>query len=67
MNFVFVPKGMSSKERMDELYREFIRNFYTGKNWIRKFPVLMFKSPESVKRVFRHLPAFLRIRREFAG
>ncbi|NVN99028.1 MAG: radical SAM protein [Geobacteraceae bacterium] len=67
MNFVFVPHGMPSKERMDELYREFIRNFYTGKNWIRKFPGLMFKSTDSVKRVIRHLPAFLRIRREFTS
>lgn len=67
MNFVFVPRGIPSKERMDELYREFIRDFYTGKNWISKFPGLMFKSPESVKRIIRHLPRFLKIRKEFAS
>lgn len=67
MNFVFVPSGIASRERLDELYSSFIREFYTGKNWVRKFPGLMFKSPDSVKRIIRNLPAFLKIRKEFAA
>jgi len=67
MNFVFVPSGIASRERLDELYNGFIREFYTGKNWVRKFPGLMFKSPDSVKRIIRNLPAFLKIRKEFAA
>lgn len=65
MNFVFVPRGIASKERLDELYNAHIRGFYTGRNWTRKFPGLMFKSPDSVKRIIRHLPEFLRIRKDF--
>ncbi len=65
MNFVFVPRGIASKARLDEIYRKFIRSFYTGRNWTRKFPGLMLKSPDSVKRVLRNLPSFLKIRKEF--
>jgi radical SAM superfamily enzyme YgiQ (UPF0313 family) len=67
MNFVFVPRGIASKERLDELYNRFIREFYTGRNWVRKFPRLMLGSPDSVRRIVRNFPAFLRIRREFAA
>ncbi len=67
MNFVFVPRGIPSRERLDELYNQFIREFYTGRNWVRKFPGLMFKSPDSVRRIIHNLPDFLRIRREFTG
>jgi radical SAM superfamily enzyme YgiQ (UPF0313 family) len=66
MNFVFVPRGFASKERLDEIYGDFIRSFYTGRNWLRKFPGLMLKSPDSVKRLLRNLPAFLKIRKEFS-
>ncbi len=65
LNFVFVPKGIQSKERLDELYKRFIKQFYTGKNWTRKFIPLLFKSPDSAKRLVRNLPTFLRIRSEF--
>jgi radical SAM superfamily enzyme YgiQ (UPF0313 family) len=67
MNFVFVPRGIASKARLEELYREFIRRFYTGRNWVRKFPGLMLQSPDSVKRLLRHLPSFLKIRKEFSA
>jgi radical SAM superfamily enzyme YgiQ (UPF0313 family) len=65
MNFVFVPRGIGSRQRLDELYNGFIRGFYTGRNWVWKFPLLMIKSPDSVIRLVRNLPAFLRIRRDF--
>ncbi len=65
LNFVFVPKGIESKERLDELYKQFIKRFYTGKNWIRKFGPLMFKSPHSTYRMFRNLPTFLKIKHDF--
>ena len=66
MNFVFVPQAISSRERLDELYRDIVRNFYTGRNWVRKFPGLMLKSPDSVRRVVGNLPALLKIRKEFS-
>ncbi len=65
LNFVFVPKGIESKERIDELYKQFIKQFYTGRNWTRKFVPLMFKSPDSARRLFRKLPTFLKMKRDF--
>ncbi len=65
LNFVFVPKGIASKERLDELYKQFVKQFYTGRNWTRKFVPLLFKSPDSARRLFSNLPTFLRIRNEF--
>ena len=65
LNFVFVPKGIESKERLDELYKQFIKQFYTGRNWTRKIVPLMFKSPDSAKRLFKNLPTFLKIKRDF--
>jgi radical SAM superfamily enzyme YgiQ (UPF0313 family) len=65
LNFVFVPKGIESKDRLDDLYKQFIKRFYTGKNWIRKFWPLMFKSPDSTYRMIRNLPTFLKIKNDF--
>jgi anaerobic magnesium-protoporphyrin IX monomethyl ester cyclase len=65
LNFVFVPKGIESKERLDELYNAFIKRFYTGKNWTRKFVPLMFRSPDSAYRMIKNLPAFLKIKKDF--
>jgi anaerobic magnesium-protoporphyrin IX monomethyl ester cyclase len=65
LNFVFVPKGIESKERLEELYKQFIKGFYTGRNWVRKFGPLMFKSPHSAFRLIKNLPAFLKIKNDF--
>ncbi|MDO9288722.1 MAG: radical SAM protein [Thermodesulfovibrionales bacterium] len=66
LNFVFVPHGIASGERLDELYRQSLKKFYTSKNWLRKFGPLMFKSPHSTFRMLRNLPTFLRVKNEFA-
>lgn len=65
MNFVFIPKDIGSKERLEGLYKQFIKGFYTGKNWVRKFVPLMFKSPHSAYRMIRSLPTFLKIKNDF--
>jgi len=65
LNFVFVPKGIESKERLEELYKQFIKGFYTSKNWLRRFGPLMVKSPHSTYRMIRNLPTFLRVGNEF--
>ncbi len=42
LNFVFVPKGIGSKERLDDLYKQFIKQFYTGQELdpqVRSAPV----------------------------
>jgi radical SAM superfamily enzyme YgiQ (UPF0313 family) len=65
MNFVFVPKGIESKEKMEKLHRQAIKRFYTGKNWMSKFWPLMFKCPDSTYRMIRNLPSFLKIKKDF--
>jgi radical SAM superfamily enzyme YgiQ (UPF0313 family) len=65
LNFVFVPKGMESKEKMEKLYSQSIKRFYTGKNWTRKFGPLMLKCPGSTFRIIKNLPTFLNIRKQF--
>jgi len=65
LNFVFVPKGIESREKMERLYNQSIKRFYTGKNWIRKFGPLMFKCPDSTFRLIKNLPTFLNIRKQF--
>jgi anaerobic magnesium-protoporphyrin IX monomethyl ester cyclase len=65
LNFVFVPKGIESKDRLDELYKQFLKKFYTGRNWMRKFGPLMFKSPHSTLRMIKGMPTFLRIKNDF--
>ena len=65
MNFVFVPKGIESKEKMEKLHRQAIKRFYTGKNWMSKFWPLMFKCPDSTYRLIKNLPTFLKIKKDF--
>ena len=65
MNFVFIPKGIESKEKMEKLHRQAIKRFYTGKNWMKKFWPLRFKCPDSTFRIIKNLRTFLRIRNQF--
>lgn len=65
LNFVFIPKGIPSRERLEELYKQTMKRFYTSRDWMRKFPRLMFKSPHSAFRFFKHLPTYLRIKADF--
>ncbi len=65
LNFVFIPKGIASRERLEQLYKQFIRKFYTSYNWISKFFLLCFKSPHSMERILKNLPVFLKIKSDF--
>ncbi|MRR33801.1 radical SAM protein [bacterium] len=59
MNFVFVPRGMT-RERLEELYGEFIRRFYhrTRIHW--GYTRMLWKSPHSIAVFLRNLPEILR-------
>ena len=46
-------------------YSAFIKRFYTGKNWTRKFVHLIFQSPDSAFRMIKNLPAFLKMKKDF--
>jgi anaerobic magnesium-protoporphyrin IX monomethyl ester cyclase len=65
LNFVFIPQGIKSKERLNNLYNQCIRKFYTGRNWVSKFGLLCIKSPHSVGRIIKNLSIFLKIKNDF--
>jgi anaerobic magnesium-protoporphyrin IX monomethyl ester cyclase len=65
VNSVFVPKGIESKQRLDDHYMQFLKRFYSGKNWARKFGPLLLKCPSSGYRLLRNLPTFIRMKNDF--
>jgi anaerobic magnesium-protoporphyrin IX monomethyl ester cyclase len=65
LNFVFVPKGMESKERLDQLYNEHVKRFYTDPDWRGKFTRRLWQHRHSLRHLLFNLPAFLAARRYF--
>jgi radical SAM superfamily enzyme YgiQ (UPF0313 family) len=65
VNFVFVPKGIESKERLDQLYDEHVRRFYTDPAWRRTFMKRIWQHRRSLRHMLFHLPSFLAARRHF--
>jgi hypothetical protein len=58
MNFVFVPHGMT-KQRLEELYNEFIRSFYRRPRIHLGYAGMLWKSPHSIK-FMRNLPEIIK-------
>ena len=65
LNFVFVPQGISSRERLDQLYNEHVKRFYTDPAWRRKFRSRLWEHRHSLWHMVRHLPDFIAARRHF--
>jgi anaerobic magnesium-protoporphyrin IX monomethyl ester cyclase len=65
LNFVFVPGGISSRERLDHLYNEHVKRFYSGKEWRRRFARRLWQHRKSLLYLIRHLPSFARARKNF--
>jgi radical SAM superfamily enzyme YgiQ (UPF0313 family) len=59
MNFVFVPKGLT-RERLEELYNEFISRFYRRSRIHWGYTKMLWKSPHSIAVFLRNLPEILR-------
>ena len=59
MNFVFVPHGMT-RERLEELYNEFIRAFYRRTRIHWGYTRMLWQSPHSIAVFLRNLPEILR-------
>lgn len=59
VNFVFVPHGLT-KERLEELYNEFIRRFYRRSRIHWGYTKMLWKSPHSIAVFLRNLPEILR-------
>lgn len=58
MNFVFVPRGMT-KAQLENLYDEFIRRFYHRSSIHWGYASMLWRSPRSILKFLRHLPAIL--------
>lgn len=65
LNFVFVPKGISSRERLDRLYNEHVKRFYSGKEWRRTFARRLWQHRWSLWYLVKHLPSFARAKKNF--
>ncbi|MBN1365740.1 MAG: radical SAM protein [Syntrophaceae bacterium] len=65
LNFVFVPKGIASPERLDQLYNEYVKNFYSDKEWRKKFRKRIWQHRKSIIYLMRHLPSFWSAKNQF--
>jgi anaerobic magnesium-protoporphyrin IX monomethyl ester cyclase len=65
LNFVFLPSGIESRERLDHLYGEFVKGFYMSKNYRRKFTRRLWQHRYSLLYFLRHIPSFLEAKRTF--
>ncbi len=65
LNFVFVPKGISSRERLDRLYNEHVKRFYSDRAWRRRFARRLWQHRWSLWYLIKHIPSFARARKNF--
>jgi radical SAM superfamily enzyme YgiQ (UPF0313 family) len=65
LNFVFVPKGIASRERLDQLYNEHVKRFYSDKGWRNKFRKRIWQHRKSLMYLLRHLPSFWSAKNQF--
>ncbi len=65
LNFVFVPKSIGSKERLDHLYNEHVKRFYTSRDWLRRFRKRIWQHRHSLWHMLKNLPDFLAAKNQF--
>jgi radical SAM superfamily enzyme YgiQ (UPF0313 family) len=65
LNFVFVPKGVASRERLDELYNGHVKRFYSDPRWRARFRRSLWEHRRSLLYLIRHLPSFWAAKRQF--
>ena len=65
LNFVFVPNSIGSKEVLEELYNQHVKQFYTDPAWRRRFRRRLWEHRRSLYYFLRHLPSFLAAKRNF--
>jgi magnesium-protoporphyrin IX monomethyl ester (oxidative) cyclase len=65
LNFVFVPRGIGSREALDELYNRHVKRFYSDPAWRRKFRRRLWEHRWSLWHVMVHLPGFIAAKRQF--
>ena len=65
LNFVFVSRGIASQERLDQLYNEHVKRFYSDKTWREKFRKRIWQHRKSLLYLLRHLPSFWSAKNQF--
>jgi anaerobic magnesium-protoporphyrin IX monomethyl ester cyclase len=65
LNFVFVPKGIESREALDQLYNTHVKRFYSDPRWREKIQKRIWEHRRSLWRLLRYLPHFLSAMRTF--
>jgi anaerobic magnesium-protoporphyrin IX monomethyl ester cyclase len=65
INFVFVPKGIDSIEKLEQLYNTHVKRFYSSPRWRHKFVKRLWQHRRSLWYFASHLPSFLAAMRNF--
>jgi magnesium-protoporphyrin IX monomethyl ester (oxidative) cyclase len=65
LNFVYVPEDIESKERLDELYNNHVKRFYSDPVWRKQIRKRFWQHRRSFLRLLKHLPTFLAAKRNF--
>jgi radical SAM superfamily enzyme YgiQ (UPF0313 family) len=65
LNFVFVPKGIASRDKLDYLYNEHVKRFYSDPGWRRRFRARLWEHRKSLLYFLRHLPSFWSAKNQF--
>ncbi|MGD9331072.1 MAG: radical SAM protein [Desulfobacterales bacterium] len=65
LNFVFLPRGISSREALDELYNQHVKRFYSSPAWRHKFRRRLWEHRWSLWHMIVHLPDFLAAKNNF--
>jgi magnesium-protoporphyrin IX monomethyl ester (oxidative) cyclase len=65
LNFVFLPKGFSSREEMDALYNWHIQRFYNSKAYHRRFARRLWRHRWSLWHIVKNLPRTIEAARYF--
>jgi radical SAM superfamily enzyme YgiQ (UPF0313 family) len=65
LNFVFIPRGIKSKEKLDHLYNEHVKRFYSDPAWRKKFRGRIWQHRKSLLYLLCHLPSFWSAKNQF--
>ncbi len=65
LNFVFIPRGIESKEKLNHLYNEHVKRFYSDPAWRKRFRNRIWQHRKSLLYLLRHLPSFWSAKNQF--
>ena len=65
LNFVFIPKAIESKEKLDHLYNEHVKRFYSDPSWRKRFRGRIWQHRKSLLYLIRHFPSFWTAKNQF--